>query len=139
MAVTIKKTSALGRLNMTPMIDVVFLLIIFFLVATRFEEEERELPILLPEASEAMPLTSRPKELFVNIDRQGNTIIAGRRLGTDQLLATFRQAQANNPGRQTVIIRADRRCVWEHVVAVMNLCNKAQIRDYRVTTLGADG
>ncbi len=37
-------------------------------------------------------------------------------------------------GRQTVVIRADKHCVWQYVVTVMDLCNKVSIRDYRVTT-----
>ncbi len=55
MAVVIKKSSALNKLNLTPMIDVVFQLLIFFLVAAKFEEEERNMPLPLPQASEAMP------------------------------------------------------------------------------------
>jgi biopolymer transport protein ExbD len=134
MSVKINKGRALDGINMTPMIDCVFLLLIFFLVATRFEEMEREMNVVLPQASEAMPLTAKPKELFVNVNRQGHFIVRGQQLSPAGLLSSFRQAAANNPGRQTVIIRADKRCVWEHVVEVMNLCNKAQIRDYRVTT-----
>jgi len=134
MSVKINKGRALDGINMTPMIDCVFLLLIFFLVATRFEEMEREMNVVLPQASEAMPLTAKPKELFVNVDREGHFIVRGQQLKTPELLSLFRQAAADNPGRQTVIIRADKRCVWEHVVEVMNLCNKAQIRDYRVTT-----
>ncbi len=134
MAVKIEKGFAYGNINMTPMIDCVFLLLIFFLVATRFEELEREMPIVLPQASEAMPLTSKPKELFVNVDEQGKFIVRSEHLSSADLLAALRQAAASNPGRQTVIIRADKRCVWEHVVEVMNLCNKAHIHDYRVTT-----
>lgn len=134
MSVKIDKGRALEGINLTPMIDCVFLLLIFFLVATRFEELEREMPIVLPQASEAMPLTLKPKELFVNIDREGHYIVRAQQLSSAELLALFKQAAAANPGRQTVIIRADKRCVWEHVVEVMNLCNKAQIRDYRVTT-----
>jgi hypothetical protein len=41
----------------------------------------------------------------------------------------------NNPARASAIIRADKRCDWEYVVAAMNACHKAKIRDYRVTTL----
>jgi biopolymer transport protein ExbD len=134
MPVKINKGRALEGINMTPMIDCVFLLLIFFLVATRFEEMEREMNVVLPQASEAMPLTSKPKELFVNVDREGHFIVRGQQLTSPQLLSTFQRAAAINPGRQTVIIRADKRCVWEHVVEVMNLCNKANIRDYRVTT-----
>lgn len=134
MSIRIPKSSTSGKLNMTPMIDCVFLLLIFFLVATRLEEEERYLDVVLPQASEAMPLTAKPQELFVNVDRLGRYFVSGQLLTQDTLLAALRQASTNNPGRQTVIIRADKRCVWEHVVAVMNMCNKARIRDYRVTT-----
>lgn len=138
MSVRINKGRALDGINMTPMIDCVFLLLIFFLVATRFEEMEREMNVVLPQASEAMPLTAKPKELFVNVDRDGKFIVRGQALPVAELLSTFQQAAADNPGRQTVIIRADKRCVWEHVVEVMNLCNKAHIRDYRVTTAEPD-
>ena len=112
MPVAIKKSTALGKLNLTPMIDVVFLLLIFFLVATKFEEQERELDVVLPQASEAMPLTAKPKELFVNVDREGRYVVNGQQLNDAALLDTLRQAAASNPGRQTVIIRADKRCYW---------------------------
>jgi biopolymer transport protein ExbD len=134
MAVKIKKSDVTGLVNLTPMIDMVFLLLIFFLVATRFEEEERSLEVQLPQASEAMPLTARPKELFININAQGQYFVAGKFVDVPALEQLLKQAAADNPGRQTVIIRADKRCVWQHVVTAMNLCNKASIRDYRVTT-----
>ena len=123
-----------GRAVGIPLIDVVFLLLIFFLVATRFEEEERELDVLLPEASEAQPLTSKPREMFVNIDDKGRYFVTGKIVTLDQLYPILKAAWVNNPGRASVVIRADKRCRWEFVVAVMNACNKANIRDYRVTT-----
>ncbi len=134
MTIKIKKGNVLGALNMTPMIDVVFLLLIFFLVATKFEEEERSLNVQLPQASEAMPLTAKPRELFVNIDRHGDFYVSTTKVGAAELLRILQQAWANNPGRQTVIIRADGRCRFQPVVTVMDLCNKANIREYKVTT-----
>ena len=134
MAVKINKGSALASLNLTPLIDVVFLLLIFFLVATKFAEEERELDVLLPEASEAQPLTSKPREMFINIDDKGRYFVTGKILTLDQLYPILKAAWVNNPGRASVVIRADKRCRWEFVVAAMNACNKANIRDYRVTT-----
>jgi biopolymer transport protein ExbD len=112
----------------------VFQLLLFFLVASKFAEDERELKIVLPHASEARPLTTRPEVLFVNVDRLGNFIVEQQTLDAAGLEVKLRQASANNPGRQTVEIRADRQCLWEFVVQVMNLCNKAGIQDYRVTT-----
>jgi biopolymer transport protein ExbD len=133
MAVKLEKGFAYGNINMTPMIDCVFLLLIFFLVSTKFEEAERELNVVLPEANEAMPITARPKELFVNVSQAGKFNVAGRDLTEEQLLNVLQQAAANNPGKQTVIIRGDKRAAWQSVMTVMNLCNKAHIRDYRVT------
>ena len=134
MAVTIDKGKALDNLSLTPLIDIVFLLLIFFLVATRFAEEERELDVMLPQASEARPLTVQPSELFINIDRQGHFFVTGKILSLGQLQHVLKTAWVNNPGRQSVVIRADRRCLWDAVVAAMNACNKAHIHDYRVTT-----
>ncbi|MBS0210975.1 MAG: biopolymer transporter ExbD [Planctomycetes bacterium] len=134
MPVQINKGFVSGGINMTPMIDCVFLLLIFFLVATQFEEAERDMNVILPDASEAMPITARPKELFINVNQQGQFIVNGQHLNEQQLLGVLQKSSADNPGRQTVYIRADKRVPFEFVAAVMNLCNRAKIRDYRVTT-----
>ena len=134
MSVKIDKGSAPGTLSLTPLIDIVFLLLIFFLVATRFAEEERELDLNLPDASEAQPLTSKPHDLFINIDRQGRFYVTGKILDVEQLFKVLKRAYDNNPGRVTAVVRADEDCRWEPVVAAMNLCKKAGIRDVRPAT-----
>ncbi len=131
MSLQLKQSRVLGSLSMTPLIDVVFLLLIFFLVATRFSEEERELAIVLPEASEAKPLIAPPKNLFVNVSPEGKFFIGGQELDEDQLYRALAQAWINNPGQQEVVIRGDKRARWESIAVVMNLCNKANIRDYK--------
>jgi biopolymer transport protein ExbD len=131
MPVKIKKGDALGGLNMTPIIDVVFNLLIFFLVASKFEESERALEVTLPSASEAMPLTEKPAELFVNIDASGKFVIEKAYLSEAQLIDRLKQAAANNPGRQTVIIRCDKKAPFEAPMTAMNACNIAGIKDYR--------
>lgn len=145
MTVKIDRGRALQNLNMTPLIDVVFLLLIFFLVATTFQEEEdqerakaeRSLDVELPQASEARPLTSRPQELVVTIDQRGRFYVFSHSkdsIDREQLLEILHQAYVNNPGRQKVIIRADRRAPTEFPVIAMDLCNKARIRDYMLST-----
>jgi len=133
MAVKIKKGSSLSVLNLTPLIDVVFQLLLFFLVVTRFASEDRELDVMLPVASEARPLIVQPRELFVNIDHQGRFFVDGKIVSGDEVERMLRQAGAD---RRSVIIRADRRVQLDSAVFVMNACNKAGIFDYKLTTAG---
>ena len=138
MTVRIRKSIVLSQLSITPLIDIVFLLLIFFLVASRFTEEDRELDVTLPSASEAQPLVLKSKEIFINIDADGKTYIG--RTATDKkgVENALRRAVANNPAHQKVIIRADENCRHKHVVTVMNLCNQAKVVDYVVTTRPTD-
>jgi len=134
MAVNIKKGQALASLSMTSLIDVVFLLLIFFLVATRFADEDHELDVVLPSASEAKPLIATPKVVFVNIDKDGRFYMAGKAVGPDEIERGLVRAVADNPVNQSVVIRADRRVQLDAAVTVMNICNKVGIADYSLTT-----
>jgi biopolymer transport protein ExbD len=134
MPVKMNKTLTLGSLSLTPLIDVVFLLLIFFLVATRFEKEERELELLLPQASDAKPLIAKPEELFISVTEEGRYYLGGRLLDRDSLLRVLTQSWLQNPGNQRVVIRADKESRAKHFVAVMNICNKANIRNYSIAT-----
>ena len=133
MAVKPKK-HAIGSLSMTPLIDVVFLLLIFFLVSTRFEEEEREIEIDLPTASQSLPLTTEVREMFINIDKDGQYFIEGKFRHPEQVEEILRQAAANNPLTQTVVIRADKTTNWQHVLTAFDLCKKAGIYNYTAMT-----
>ncbi len=134
MAVKIRKGNALSALSLTPLIDVVFLLLVFFLVTTRFAQEDYELDVVLPSASEAQPLIAEPKELFINIDRQGDYYVDGRVVSRQEMEQILEQTVADNPVNQSVVIRADKRVEFDYVVSVMNLCNRTGVRDYSVTT-----
>lgn len=136
MAISLNKGRAAGLLDLTPMLDMVFNLLIFFMVVSRFAQEDRELDVILPSASEARPLTARPKEVFVNIDQDGRYFLEGKIMSQPEVDAYLTRAARDNPLGQSVVIRADKRVQFDHVVAVMNLCNKAGIRDYTVTTQG---
>ena len=139
MPVTIKKGTALSSLSMTPLIDIVFLLLIFFLVTTRFSEEDHELEVMLPTASEAKPLIEKPKEIFINIDEQGAFFVGKKAVDLAKMEALLASADINNPMGQTVVIRADKRCKWDNVVAAINACHRAGIHDIRPTTSGEGG
>jgi biopolymer transport protein ExbD len=131
MTVKIDKGMALSSLSLTPLIDVVFLLLIFFLVATRFEQEERELDLALAQASDAQPLIDKPEELFINVTQEGKYYLGGQLVSRDALQRALTRAWMRN-GNQQVVIRADKESRTKHVVSVMNMCNKANIRDYSI-------
>jgi biopolymer transport protein ExbD len=134
MSITIRKGWSAGSVSMTPMIDVVFLLLIFFLVATRFEQEERDMDVDLPQASEAQPTINESQEIFVTVTPTGEFYVDGQQLDARTLEAVLEDAYQANPGRQRVTIRADRDSRTRHVVAVMNACNEANIYNYSLAT-----
>ena len=134
MSVQINKGQALGALNITPMIDIVFLLLIFFLVASKFADKDAALDVNLPEASSAMPLVVQPKEIVINIDRNGSYFVNGSTYDAAGLRQVLRQAEASNPGNQSVIIRADRDVGLQFAVTAIDLCNQVGIVGYSIVT-----
>jgi len=138
MSVRIDKGRLAHGLEMTPMIDIVFLLMIFFLVASRLDEDARSLDVVLPRAAAARPLTSRTQELVVSVARDGSCAVGARPVSLDELRAILVQAAADNPGNQTVVVRADEETRHRFVVAVMDACVEAGIDDYQVQAVPAD-
>lgn len=136
MPVQIKRTAAVSSLSITPLIDVVFLLLIFFLVSSRFAEEERELDLNLPSVTEALPATAQPDEIVINVDAQGRYFIDGGFRQVEQVEQILRRAKANNPLSQTVVIRGDKQADWEMIAIAMGLCKKVGIHDFSATIDG---
>lgn len=132
MSVRIDKGRFSGGLELTPMIDVVFLLMIFFLVASKLDEADRSLDVVLPQAAAAKPLTSQPREFIINIDRAGNYYAGAQQVPLEELQLLLRQSAADEPQRQTVILRADEETAHKFVVAAMDACVQAGIEDYQV-------
>jgi biopolymer transport protein ExbD len=134
----IDKGRLAGTLDLTPMIDVVFLLMIFFLVASRLEEDDRAIDVVLPQAAAAKPLTSRPRDFLVAIDRDGRLYAGARPVSAEELLVLLRQSVADNPLRPQVTVRADENVAHKHVVTVMDACVRAGIDDYRIQSAEVD-
>jgi biopolymer transport protein ExbD len=116
--------------NLTPVIDVVFLLLIFFLVATRFHQEEREIATRLAEVAQAQPLTMPPSEVIVNITDKGEYIVAGETLDEDSLAGFLHQVSLKNPGTQKVQLRTDERVSFRYPARVMGICERESIEHY---------
>lgn len=127
MAVKIPRGKSLNVINLTSMLDVIFQLLIFFVVATEFSKEDREMNVELPTASEAKPLIVQPQEIFININDEGKVFSGGKEYSITELEAHLDTAVRNNPANQSAILRADKRCELDVVVQVINVCNKVGI------------
>ena len=118
-------------INLTPLIDIVFLLLIFFMVSTTFSKES-QLRIRLPDASPDSEVEQRPSRLVVAITKSGDYSIRGPNESTGHhLLSRERSvlAEAMAKGAQgtdelVVVIRADRNTPHEAVVRVMDVARK---------------
>jgi biopolymer transport protein ExbD len=118
--------------NLTPVIDVVFLLLIFFLVATEYAAEERELDVNLPEVAQAQPL-SMTAQLIVNVTKDGTFKVVREEYNLGQLQTILMEARENNP-QQTCLIRGDGESMLKFAVQVMDVCNKADM-DYQIAAI----
>lgn len=114
-------------INLTPMVDVVFLLVIFFMVGTQFAETEKYQEINLPSATEARPLTGMPDEIVVNITREGAILVGQEPQSFEQLEVTLQQAHERYAD-QNVIIRGDKEAQWGSMHAVFDACRRIGLR-----------
>lgn len=119
-------------LNLTPMIDVVFLLIIFFMVGTRFIVPERKIGLKVPEVSEAAALTPAPQKRVVNVYQDGNVTLDSEEVTLKEL--TNRLAKARSQYQDLgVLIRGDAASSFQHVAEVLNACKQAGIADLGIS------
>ena len=127
------KTDTLDEplLNLTPMIDVVFLLIIFFMVGARFTEEahDQQFDVELPSASAVQTMSRTPDPLVITVYRSGRITIKGRELDQTQLVRELKTAKTAYAD-QAVLIRGDGEGTYQAVIDVMNACHQVQIRKF---------
>lgn len=121
------------QINLTPMIDVVFNLLIFFMLATRFADLERQFDVQLPTASSAQPLTSPPDEIIVNVFSDGRIVVSQQALTVDQLEARLKAAH-DRYADQAVLIRGDGQGTYQNVMDVLTACHRAEITNFSLAT-----
>lgn len=114
--------------NMTPMIDVVFQLIIFFLLSSHLARQETQLPLPLPAAGSAQAAADveRPR-LTINVLADGTLLVANRPIDRTELDRLLADRQRQHGEALEVRIRGDRSVAYRHVEAVMLACTRAGI------------
>ncbi len=121
-------------IDLTPIIDMVFLLLIFFLVATTFHQTEREMQVALPAATSAGPISATLREIIVNVDAEGRIIVNGRTIDAQELRSLIERAVAGNP-QQKVTVRGDRRTAYVNVIRVLDVCKGSGVQEPYLDTV----
>ena len=115
--------------SMAPLLDCIFLLLIFFLVATSFQQQKIEenpelqhLSIKLPDSAAAMSVADGlPEPLVIAIDYKGHLYMNHNRLSVTELHQVLKEQAAANPDRR-IRIDGDRNTPLQHIVHLMDLC-----------------
>lgn len=119
-------------LNMTPMIDILFLLIIFFMVGTKFTEIERKIDLEVPEVSDTKTPETPSQHKIINVFRDGSVTLDEEQMDLKELenrLASLRQQSSS----LSVIIRGDAEGAFQNVASVLSACRQAGVSDLGVS------
>ncbi len=119
-----------NTISLTPLIDVVFLLLIFFLTATTFSREEVEMDLDLPEAASG-EAGGGEQTIVINISRDGRLVMNGRDVTEAALRQKLRAAASRNRDRQ-VLIRGDTEARYGLVAKVFDACLLAKLRSISI-------
>lgn len=114
--------------NMTPMIDVVFQLIIFFLVSSHLAKQEAQLPLPLPVAASGDKEGDQTNpRVTVNVLADGQLSLAGKHVSVRELQQRLHTRLAESGADLEVRIRSDRAVAYQHVEPILLACARAGI------------
>ena len=123
--------------QIAPMIDIVFLLLVFFIATTALRQWEREIQIGLPTAEHSTGIAKQPNDIIINVTREGRIIVFKREWELEKLrsrLSLYARARAGQ-APPAVIIRADGETQHQNVVNVIEACVSANLRNISFVTI----
>ena len=123
--------------QVVPMIDILFLLLCFFVTSQIYSQWESEIDITLPTAHTAGFEQRLPGEIILNVFPDGGVVVNGRRLSDDELGSVLKRLAGLFPG-QPVLIRADKKTPYEHVMRVLDICRRTDIWNISFATALAE-
>jgi biopolymer transport protein ExbD len=125
-------------INMTPMVDVILCLLVFFMAATRlYDWDENEFVVNVPEVSDAGPITAAPEDLVLTVNRPGAVAVGEKTYDLDGLVALLREARGRYVN-QGVVIRGDAALTYQALADVLSACDEAGIRNVRLPVRSRD-
>jgi biopolymer transport protein ExbD len=125
-------------INMTPMVDVILCLLVFFMAATRlYDWDENEFVVNVPQVVEAAPLTAAPDDLMLTVVKKGAVAVGESTYDLNGLVTLLREARGRFVN-QGVVIRADASLVYQDLADVLSACDEAGIRNVRLPVRSRD-
>lgn len=115
-----------AEMELAPMIDVVFLLLIFFIVTWNSAQQERNVDVSVPAAEEGADPERQVGEIIVNVDKEGTIVVNGTVVTEDDLLGRLHAISEEYPD-QAVILRGDSQASFQHIINILDVCKKANI------------
>jgi biopolymer transport protein ExbD len=115
------------EIGLIPLIDCIFFLLMFFMIATTFRQDkpskpEKELPVMLPAAQASLDAArSAAAPLVLGVDRQGKVYVGSDRVSVQQLHDVLKREAARDPQRR-IRIDGDEQVPYQHIVHVLDLC-----------------
>ncbi len=113
-------------MQLAPMIDIVFLLLIFFIVTWQVTRSETELSVSVPTAQEGAEPERQQGEIVISVLAEGTIRVEGITVNLDQLLTKLSEI-AKQHENQPVRIRGDGKVEYQRIVEVIDTCQKAGI------------
>src|SRR3954464_15712790 len=120
-------------IQLAPLVDVLLLLLIFFLMTWNAARNENELDVKVPKASAAKEKAAPIGDVVVNVKNDGNVIVNRRTLSGTELSDLLKNLVQLN-AEQAVVIRGDEGGAYKNIVAVLNICSEAGVSNVAFAT-----
>ena len=133
MRVSRKEPPKSSSIELTSMLDVIFLLLCFFVTISVFSQWESEISIKLPTSGTAEASDRMPGEVIVNLTKEGVISVNGIELTLEDLQSRLSRVAKYYPG-QPVIIRADRDTKYDMLIKLVDTCRAADIWNFSLAT-----
>jgi biopolymer transport protein ExbD len=123
---------------MTSFIDMMFILVTFFLVTSRFQEAERDEAIRLAKSRSTLPISTLSDTLVINVDKDGRKIVDGKPRTLVELedIVRTRKGQRQN---SEVVVRADIRGLVGSLAETLEICHRLGFKTPNITYESTDG
>jgi len=120
-------------IQMAPLMDIIFLTLVFFMTLSVFAQLESEIDISVPKSQTAKEVMRSPGEIIINVTKDGRFIVNQNLVGIEGLSELLIKVSTLFPD-QPVIIRADEETMHKHIVQVLDACARANIWDISFAT-----